>query len=123
MADVRERPRRAPKDRPTGDDGRRRREQPADQTKQSERGERPERSERPGRDERPERESRQRRVNPAVVGACLAGLMLVAYFVWLSIEMGAHSVTGGAPMIAVFVASGLGLAGGALGFIIGRRRD
>lgn len=52
----------------------------------------------------------------------MAGLVLVGYFVWLSIEMGAHSQAGGAPMIAVFVAAILGLGAGALAFAVGRRR-
>jgi hypothetical protein len=52
----------------------------------------------------------------------MAGLVLVGYFVWLSIEMGAHSQAGGAP-IAVFGAAILGLGAGALAFAVGRRRD
>jgi cation transport ATPase len=61
------------------------------------------------------------RVNTVIIGGCLAGLVLVAYFVWLSIEMGGHAQTGAAPMIAVFVAAGLGLGAAALAFAIGRR--
>jgi hypothetical protein len=57
-----------------------------------------------------------------ILGGCIAGLILVAYFVWLSIEMGGHAQTGAAPMIAVFAAAAVGIAAGGLAMLVGRRR-
>jgi len=58
-----------------------------------------------------------------VVGGSLAALVLVAYFVWLSIQMGSHAQTGAAPMIAVFASAALGVGAGALAFRVGRRNQ
>jgi len=57
-----------------------------------------------------------------ILGGALAGLVLVAYFVWLSIQMGNHAQTGAAPMIAVFAAALLGIGAGALALAVGRKR-
>jgi hypothetical protein len=72
---------------------------------------------------RPSRPSARTRTNPfIVVGSCLAGLVLVAYFVWLCVQMGGHAQTGAAPLIAVFTAALLGIGAGALALALGRRR-
>jgi hypothetical protein len=82
--------------------------------------------EEPSSDDAPEEPSsddaKRPRLNTAIVGGCLAGVVLVAYFVWLSIEMGGHAVTGAAPMIAVFVAAGLGVGAAGIAFLVGRRQ-
>lgn len=67
--------------------------------------------------------SRPKRVSVVVlIGSALAGLVLVTYFVWLTVQMGAHSQTGAAPMIATFAAIGLGVGAGVLALAVGRMR-
>ena len=73
--------------------------------------------------EKPSGAQRPRTNFVLILGGCIAGLILVGYFVWLSIEMGGHAQTGAAPMIAVFAAAFLGIAAGGLAFLVGRRKN
>ena len=77
--------------------------------------------------EEQQRSSRPRSAVPSVqaIGWGVILLILAAYFAWMIIEMGGHAVTGGWPMLGVFVAALAGGIAAALGLMIGRtgRRD
>lgn len=60
-------------------------------------------------------------LSPQAIGWAFILLILAGYFVWMTVEMGAHAVTHAWPMLGVFVgAIAAGLAA-TLGLIIGRR--
>jgi hypothetical protein len=74
-----------------------------------------------------ERSSRPRSALPSVqaIGWAVILLILAGYFLWMILEMGGHAVTGGWPMLGVFVAAIAGAIAATLGLMIGRtgRRD
>ena len=61
--------------------------------------------------------------NVQVIGWAFVLLVLAGYFVWMSVEMGAHSVNGVGPMVAVFGAAFAGLIAAGIALASGRRRD
>ena len=119
MVELRENPRRASEEPSAASDGpdRETAEQPVERGRAEEN---PRNRKPPG--EPSSDDAKRPRLNTAIVGGCLAGIVLVVYFVWISIEMGGHAVTGAAPMVAVFVGAGLGVGAGALAFLVGRRQ-
>lgn len=58
-----------------------------------------------------------------VIGWAAVLLILAGYFAWMIIEMGGHAVTGGWPMLGVFVAAIAGAIAATLGLMIGRSGD
>jgi hypothetical protein len=72
-----------------------------------------------------QRSSRPRSALPSVqvIGWAAVLLILAGYFAWMIIEMGGHAVTGGWPMLGVFVAAIAGAIAATLGLMIGRSGD
>lgn len=54
------------------------------------------------------------------IGWAFVLLVLAGYFAWMIVEMGAHAVTGGWPMLGVFVAAVVGGVAASIGLMIGR---
>lgn len=69
------------------------------------------------------KEESKPRLTPAVIGAGVILLILAAYFMWMTIEMGTAAQSGAAPMFAFLGAAALGIAAAGIGLALGRRRD
>jgi hypothetical protein len=69
----------------------------------------------------PQPQAKRARAGLQVVGFGFVFLVLAAYFVWLCVQMGGHSQTGAAPLIAIFAATGAGVAAAGLALAIGGR--
>jgi hypothetical protein len=73
--------------------------------------------------EQKSKEESKPRLSPAVIGAGLVLLILAAYFMWMTIEMGTAAQSGAAPMFAFLGAAAIGIAAAGLALAIGRKRD
>jgi hypothetical protein len=69
------------------------------------------------------KEKSKPRLTPQVIGAGVILLILAAYFMWMTIEMGTAAQSGAAPMFAFLGAAAVGIAAAGLALAIGRRRD
>ena len=56
-----------------------------------------------------------------VTGWAFVLLILTGYFVWMIVEMGAHSVNGAAPMIGLLVAAAVGSVAAGLALVAGSK--
>ena len=74
------------------------------------------------RDQKSKEESKPR-LSPQVIGAGVILLILAAYFMWMTIEMGRAAVSGAKPMFAFLGAAAVGIAAAGLALAIGRKRD
>ena len=60
--------------------------------------------------------------SPQILGVVFVLLILAAYFVWMTIEMGTAAVSGATPMIAFLGAAFVGIAAAGVGLLIGRKQ-
>jgi hypothetical protein len=74
------------------------------------------------RNEKPKAESKPK-ISAQVIGAGLILLILAAYFMWMTIEMGTAAESGAKPMFAFLGAAAVGIAAAGLALAIGRKRD
>lgn len=65
---------------------------------------------------------KERVFKPEVLGWVVILLILAAYFLWMTVEMGTAAVTGATPMIAFLGAAAVGIAAAGAAMFIGRRR-
>jgi flagellar basal body-associated protein FliL len=68
------------------------------------------------------KETSKPRLTPQAIGAGLILLILAAYFMWMTIEMGTAAESGSAPMFAFLAAAAVGIGAAGLALAIGRRR-
>ena len=73
-------------------------------------------------EQKPEEKSKPR-LTPQVIGAGLILLILAAYFMWMTIEMGTAAESGAKPMFAFLGAAAVGIAAAGIALAIGRKRD
>lgn len=73
--------------------------------------------------EQKSKEQPKPRLSAAVIGAGLVLLILAAYFMWMTIEMGTAAQSGAAPMFAFLAAAAVGIAAAGLALLVGRKRD
>lgn len=59
---------------------------------------------------------------PQVIGVVLVLLILAAYFLWMTMQMGTAAVSGAAPMIAFLGAAFVGIAAAGAALALGRRQ-
>jgi hypothetical protein len=69
------------------------------------------------------KEESKPRITPQVIGAGVILLILAAYFMWMTIEMGTAAESGAKPMFAFLGAAAVGIAAAGLALAIGRKRD
>jgi hypothetical protein len=74
------------------------------------------------REQKPKEESKPR-LNAQVIGAGVILLILAAYFMWMTIEMGTAAESGAKPMFAFLGAAAVGIAAAGLALAIGRKRN
>ena len=74
------------------------------------------------REQNSKEESKSPVLGPQVIGVVLVLLILAAYFVWMTIEMGTAAASGAAPMIAFLAAAFVGIAAAGAAMAIGRKR-
>ena len=73
-------------------------------------------------EQKSDRSSGPRRPGAQTIGAILVLLILAAYFLWMTEEMGTAAVSGAAPMIAFLAAAAVGVAAAGIALALGRRR-
>jgi hypothetical protein len=73
------------------------------------------------RDKKAKEESKPR-LTPQVIGAAVILLILAAYFMWMTIEMGTAAQSGAKPMFAFLGAAAVGIAAAGAALAIGRRK-
>jgi hypothetical protein len=69
------------------------------------------------------KEESKPRITPQVIGAGVILLILAAYFMWMTIEMGTAAESGAKPMFAFLGAAAVGIAAAGIALAIGRKRD
>lgn len=63
------------------------------------------------------------RISFQVIGAGVILLILAAYFMWMTIEMGTAAQSGAAPMFAFLGAAAVGIVAAGAGLALGRKRE
>jgi apolipoprotein N-acyltransferase len=66
-------------------------------------------------------DSKSSAFSPQIIGVVFVLLILAAYFVWMTIEMGTAAVSGAAPMIAFLGAAFVGIAAAGAALAIGKK--
>ena len=69
------------------------------------------------------KEESKPRISAQVIGAGVILLILAAYFMWMTIEMGTAAESGAKPMFAFLGAAAVGIAAAGIALAIGRKRD
>ena len=67
-------------------------------------------------------ESKPSVFSPQIIGVVFVLVILAAYFVWMTLEMGTAAVSGAAPMIAFLGAAFVGIAAAGAALAIGRKQ-
>jgi hypothetical protein len=73
-------------------------------------------------DKKEEEDTKSKIFSPQIIGVALVLLILAAYFVWMTMEMGTAAVSGAAPMIAFLGAAFVGIAAAGAALAIGRKQ-
>ena len=73
-------------------------------------------------DKKSDEESKPKVLSPQILGVVFVLLILAAYFVWMTYEMGTAAVSGASPMIAFLGAAFVGIAAAGLALLIGRKQ-
>jgi flagellar basal body-associated protein FliL len=73
-------------------------------------------------DKKSDGDSKPKLFSPQIIGIVFVLLILAAYFVWMTLQMGKAAVSGAAPMIAFLGAALVGIAAAGLALAIGRKQ-
>jgi len=74
------------------------------------------------REQKSDEPAKPRLPGAQTIGAMLVLVILAAYFLWMTVEMGTAAVSGAAPMIAFLAAAAVGVAAAGIALALGRRR-